>query len=140
MLKGVQSVESGYAGVPRAEVVKVDYDLDEISLEELLQVFFNTHDATQFGGQGYDRGEQYRSIILYTTHRQQEKAQHYIDVLKKAGQAITTEVAPFESFVPAEEYNHNFYQSGQRSDYCRLVINPKLDKVRTKYKNLLKHE
>ena len=139
MLKGVESVEPGYAGSPKAEVVKIEYNPDIIALEELLQVFFGSHDATQLNRQGPDVGPGYRSVIFYTTERQQTKSQHYIEVLNKnATQRITTEVKPLETFYPAEEYHKNFYQSGQRPDYCELVIDPKLEKVRNNYKNLLK--
>src|SRR3989344_34586 len=138
MLKGVESVEPGYTGSPKAEVVRVVYNPDEISFEELLQVFFSSHDATQLNRQGPDVGTEYRSVIFYTTERQQQKAQHYVDVLKKAGQPVVTQLASLNSFVPAEEYHKNFYKSGQRPDYCELVIDPKEDKVKTKFKSLLK--
>jgi len=138
MLKGVESVEPGYTGSPKAEVVRVVYNPDEISFEELLQVFFSSHDATQLNRQGPDVGTEYRSVIFYTTERQQQKAQHYVDVLKKAGQPVVTQLASLNSFVPAEEYHKNFYKSGQRPDYCELVIDPKVDKVKTKFKSLLK--
>jgi methionine-S-sulfoxide reductase len=139
MIKGVKSVDPGYAGSPKAEVVKVEYDPEQIAFEELLQVFFSSHDATQVNRQGADVGEQYRSVIFYTTERQREKAQHYIDVVNKsATQRFATEVEPLEQFIPAEEYHKNFYQSGQRRDYCELVIDPKVDKIQKKFKNLLK--
>lgn len=139
MLKGVQSVEPGYAGSPKAEVVKIEYDPDVVSFEELLQVFFGSHDATQLNRQGPDIGPEYRSAIFCTKDRQKEKVQHYIDVLNKtATQQIVTEVKPLDKFYPAEEYHKNFYESGQRPDYCQLVIDPKIEKVQTRFKNLLK--
>ncbi len=139
MIRGVESVEPGYAGSPKAEVVEIKYDPDVISFEELLQIYFSTHDATLLNRQGADVGTQYRSIILYTTERQREKAQHYIDVINKsATQRLVTEVQKLDRFIPAEEYHKNFYQSGQRPDYCELVIDPKIDKVRAKFKHLLK--
>src|ERR1700685_3722951 len=106
MLKGVKSVEPGYAGpeyqgstlmkgpsyeevstgeTPYVESAKIVFNPDEISYEELLQVFFQSHDPTQYGGQGNDIGPQYRSVIFYTTPRQKEKAEHYIKVLGQAG-------------------------------------------------------
>lgn len=153
MLKGVKSVEPGYAGgttpnpsdtevyggkTGHAEVVKVGYNPDELSLEELLQVFFTTHDGTQLNRQGADVGTMYRSAIFYTTERQKEKAGHYIEVLKKAGQQIVTEVSPLVAFYPAADYHKNFFESGNRPDYCQLVIAPKVEKVQSKFKNLLK--
>src|SRR3989344_8191821 len=80
MLKGVQSVEPGYSGSNKVEVVKVEYDPDKIAFEELLQVFFGSHDPTTLNRQGNDVGPQYRSAIFYTTERQKEKAEHYIMV------------------------------------------------------------
>jgi len=141
MLKGIHTVESGYAGTPKAEVVKIVYDPEVIAFEELLQVYFGIHDATQVNRQGADAGEQYRSIILYTTDRQREKSEHYIAVLNKnTVKPVVTKVEPLGTFVTAEEYHKNFYQSGQRPDYCLAVIDPKIEKVRTLYKNLLKKD
>ena len=155
MLKGVKSVEPGYAGghtenptdrevysgkTGHAEVVKIEFDPDEVAFEELLQVFFSTHDATQLNGQGPDIGTGYRSIILFTTDRQGEKAQHYVDALNSLGSVkrIVTEVLPLEQFYPAEDYHKDFYKSGKRPDYCELVITPKVEKVQSKFKHLLK--
>ena len=154
MLKGVQMVEPGYSGGTKenptyeqvmggntghAEVIKVEYDPHTVAFEELLQVFFASHDATQLNRQGPDVGTEYRSAIFYTTGRQQEKAQHYIDVLNKgAMQKIVTEVKPLDAFYPAEDYHKNFYESGRRPDYCEIVIDPKIEKVRSKFKSILK--
>ncbi len=154
MIKGGQSVEPGYTGgntvdptdtdvytgkTGHAEVVKIEYNPDQISLEELLQVFFSTHDGTQLNRQGPDVGTMYRSAIFYTTERQREKARHYIDVLNKnVTQRIVTEVVPLDKFYPAQDYHKNFYKSGNRPDYCELVIDPKVDKVKNKFKSLLK--
>lgn len=139
MIKGISSVESGYAGSPKAEVVKLQYNPDEIAFEELLQIYFSIHDATQLNKQGADVGVQYRSVIFYTTDRQNQKADHYIEVLNKSSeQKIVTEVLPLDRFITAEEYHKDFYQSGQRRDYCEAIIDPKIEKVRTRFKNLLK--
>jgi len=155
MLKGVQSVEPGYAGGKVAnptyeqvsggntghiEVIKVVYNPDEIAFEELLRVFFSTHDATTVDRQGNDVGPQYNSAIFYTTPRQQEKGQHYIDVINKAGhvQPIVTQVRPLEAFYPAEDYHKNYYERNKSAGYCQLVIEPKIDKVEKKFKDLLK--
>lgn len=152
MLKGVQSVEPGYAGgtvanpsyeqvssgrTGHAEVVKVEYDPDQVSLEELLQVFFSSHDATQLNRQGPDTGPQYRSAIFCTTERQREKAEHYMQVLKRAGQAVVTEVALLEKFYPAEDYHKEYFETHKDAPYCQLVIAPKVEKVGQKFKHLL---
>jgi len=155
MLKGVKSVEPGYTGgttqnptyeqvsrgdTGHVEVAKIVFDLDELSFEELLQVFFSTHDATQVGGQGNDIGEQYRSAIFYTTPRQREKAQHYIKVLNSSAgvKRIVTTVEPLGAYYPAEDYHKKYYEAHKDAAYCQLVIAPKVDKVQTKFKNLLK--
>jgi len=155
MLKGVESVEPGYAGghVPNptythvttgetghAEVIKVVYDPDAVAFEELLHVFFSTHDGTQLNRQGADVGTQYRSAIFYTTERQREKSQHYIDVLNKSAgvQKIVTEVTPLETFYPAEDYHKNYFANNSGAGYCQLVIAPKVEKVEQKFKSLLK--
>jgi peptide-methionine (S)-S-oxide reductase len=162
MLKGVKSVEPGYTGgpvkagahgasgptyeevsrgnTPYVEVAKIVFDLDELSFEELLQVFFSTHDATQVGGQGNDIGTQYRSAIFYTTERQREKARHYIDVLNKSAgvKRIVTTVEPLGMFYPTEDYHKKYYEAHKDAPYCTAVIAPKVEKVQNKFKNLLK--
>lgn len=155
MIKGVESVEPGYAGgtvanptdtqvysgkTGHAEVVKIEYDLDQVSFEELLQVFFSTHDATELNRQGADVGPMYRSAIFYTMERQREKAQHYIDVLNKASgvKKIVTEITPLGTFYSADDYHKNFFESGNRPDYCELIIAPKVEMVQNKFKSLLK--
>ncbi len=155
MLKGVKSVESGYAGghvenptyeqvsggkTGHIEVIKIVYNPDEIAFEELLRVFFSTHDATTIDRQGNDVGPQYNSAIFYTTPRQQEKAEHYIGVINNAGhvQPIVTKVRPLEKFYPAEDYHKNYYERNKSAGYCQLVIDPKVEKVQKKFKDLLK--
>lgn len=155
MLKGVESVEPGYAGghvlnptytqvstgeTGHAEVIKIVYDPDVLSFEELLQVFFSSHDATTLNRQGNDVGPQYRSAIFYTTERQREKSQHYIDVLNKSASVkpIVTEVTALTNYFPAEDYHKNYFERNQGAGYCQLVIAPKVEKVGEKFKNLLK--
>lgn len=158
MLKGVVSVEPGYTGpsassgqavtyeyvstgkTPYVEVAKIVYNPDELAFEELLQVFFSAHDATQVNGQGNDIGTQYRTAIFYTTPRQQQKAQHYIDVLNKSAgtKRIVTTVEPLGTFYPAEGYHKKYYESHKDAAYCQLIIDPKVEKIQTKFKNLLK--
>ena len=154
MLKGVKSVEPGYTGgktqspayegvcvggTGHVEVTKIEYNPDELSFEELLQVFFNAHDATQVGGQGSDIGQQYRTAIFYTTDRQREKAQHYIDVLNKsATKRVVTTVEPLTTFWPAEDYHKKYFEAHKDAPYCQLVIAPKVEKIQKKFASILK--
>lgn len=155
MLKGVVSVEPGYAGghvdnptyeqvcggeTGHIEVIKIVYQPDKIAFEELLRVFFGSHDPTTPNRQGNDVGPQYNSAIFYTTDRQKEKAEHYISVLNKAGfvKPIVTQVRPLDHFWPAEDYHKNYYERNKSAGYCQLVIAPKVEKVQSSYKDLLK--
>ena len=144
-LKGVQSVEPGYAGPEKIEVIKIEYDPDQIAFEELLRVFFATHDPTTPNRQGNDVGPQYQSAIFYTTQRQQEKSQHYIDVLNKSAisKKLVTKVLPLGTpptggFYKAEDYHKNYFKSHPDATYCQLVIAPKVEKVGQKFSALLK--
>ncbi len=157
MLKGVISVESGYAGgtVPNptyedirygytghAEVIKIEYDSEVISLETLLTVFFATHDPTTKNRQGNDVGTQYRSIILCENDEQKEVSEKFINELKKSsedGKPIVTEVKILEKFYPAENYHKNYYENNKNQSYCQVVINPKLKKVQKEFAELLKN-
>lgn len=155
MLKGVHSVEPGYTGGKNAnptyeqvsrgdtghiEVIKVEYDPEAIAFEEILRVFFATHDPTTPNQQGNDVGPQYNSAIFYTTLRQHEKAEHYIKVLNTSGYSkpIITQVRPLEMFYKAEDYHQNYYANNKSAGYCQLVIAPKVEKVEEKFKDLLK--
>lgn len=167
MLKGVVSVEPGYAGgktlqdssgqeknptyeevcsgtTGHAEVIKINYNPSIITLEDILTVFFATHDPTTKNRQGNDVGEQYRSIILYATKEQQELSEKFIKELNesnKKGMPIVTEVKELENFYPAEQYHKNYYKMNQDQPYCQIVINPKLRKVQEKFAELIKrHE
>ena len=156
MLKGVESVEPGYAGppyktekgpsyeevstgkTPYVESAKVVYDPDKIAFPELLQVYFGSHDPTQANGQGNDIGPQYASVIFYTTERQKQMAEHYIKVIDRGVKPIVTKVEPLNAFYKAEDYHQKYYASHKDAPYCQLVISPKVEKVVQKYKNLLK--
>lgn len=155
-LKGVVSVKSGYAGgqvtnptydqvcqgdTGHAEVVKVDFNENILSLESLLDVFFTVHDPTQLNRQGNDIGTQYRSVIFYTSEQQDKKIKSYIKDLEKKEiftNPIVTELKKLEEFYPAEDYHQNYYNQNSGQSYCALVINPKLEKLKAKFKNLLK--
>ena len=154
MLKGVVSVLPGYAGghvehptydqvstgnTGHVEVIRIEYDPDRIAFEELLRVFFETHDPTSSNRQGNDVGPQYRSAVFYTQERQKEKARHYIDVLNKsAPKKIVTTVEPLEKFYRAEEYHQKYFEHHPEATYCQLVIAPKVEKVEQKFGHLLK--
>lgn len=156
-LKGIISIEPGYAGgdtqnptygevskgnTGHAEVIKIEYYLDTISLDDLLTVFFATHDPTTKNRQGNDIGEQYRSIILYTTDNQREEVENFIKQLNKSselGSLITTEIKQLDKFYHAENYHKDYYENNKDKSYCQVVINPKLKKVQEKFANLLKN-
>jgi len=155
MLKGVVSVIPGYAGgnapdptheevssgtTGHAEVVEVVYNPEIISFEDLLTVFFATHDPTTPNRQGADIGTQYRSAIFYTNEEQKTKALRFIDELNdshKNGAPVVTEVSALENFFPAEDYHLDYYAKNKSKPYCQVVINPKLEKVQEKFAALL---
>ena len=155
MLKGVKSVTPGYAGGTKqnpsyevvsngntghAEVIQIEYDPSVIAFDDLLAVFFNTHDPTQLDRQGNDIGEQYRSVIFYTTPEQKEKSERLITELieKKAYEKpIVTEVKPLEAFYPAEEYHKDYYKRNSNAPYCEIVIAPKLEKLQKRFATLI---
>ncbi|HSX41918.1 MAG TPA: peptide-methionine (S)-S-oxide reductase MsrA [Candidatus Saccharimonadales bacterium] len=152
MLKGVKSVEPGYAGgiTPNpnyhsigdhAEAVKIEYDPAEIDYEKLLTVFFATHDPTTLNRQGADVGPQYRSLVLYTTEEQKTAAEKFIveiNASNQDGNSVVTKVQPLDHFYLAENYHRDYFSNHSREPYCQIVINPKLDKVKKQFGELLK--
>jgi peptide-methionine (S)-S-oxide reductase len=154
-LKGVEKVVSGYAGghtenpdyeavcsgqTHHAEVILVEFDEQQISYQQLLEVFFATHDPTTLNRQGNDIGTQYRSVIYYFDEEQQQQAQQMINALKAEGLDIVTELSPVPTFYEAEEYHQNFFAKNPSQGYCNFMIPPKLLKLRNKFQNLLKSE
>ena len=155
-LKGVESVSSGYTGgtiknpayrevitgrTGHAEAIEIKFDASIISFQEILDVFFSTHDPTTLNKQGYDTGTQYRSGIFYHSENQKEIAEKFIKVLNEAkvfDNPIVTELTEFSAFYKAEEYHQNYYNNNKTQGYCIAVINPKLDKFIKKYKEKLK--
>ncbi len=147
-LKGVDKVESGYAGGPdpnpsyqqvcsgtsgHAEVVQVTFNPTQLSFRDLLLVFFTSHDPTTLNRQGADAGTQYRSAIFYRNQAQKEVAEQVIAEISEAGLwsgAIVTELTPFEAFFIAEDYHQEYYRSNSQQPYCQVVIAPKLAKFR----------
>jgi peptide-methionine (S)-S-oxide reductase len=120
-------------GTGHAEVVEVEYDPEVISLEDLLEVFFATHDPTSLNRQGADVGTQYRSIILYDSYAQKLKVEKFIaELAREYDKPIVTEIKELDRFYPAEEYHQRYYERNPNQPYCRAVISPKMDKLRKK--------
>ncbi|MAU10919.1 MAG: peptide-methionine (S)-S-oxide reductase [Anaerolineaceae bacterium] len=155
-LKGVQAVESGYAGghvenpsykavctgtTGHAEVVQVEFDNDVITFQDILNVFFTIHDPTTLNRQGNDIGTQYRSAIFYHSDEQKQIAEETIKALNEDGpwsDPIVTEVVPVENYFPAEDYHQEYFENNPNQGYCRVVIAPKVAKFRQKYLAQLK--
>ncbi|HSJ15182.1 MAG TPA: peptide-methionine (S)-S-oxide reductase MsrA [Longimicrobiales bacterium] len=155
-VRGVSSVESGYAGglgpdptyhevctgrTGHAEVVRLAFDPDVVSFRELLEVFFTIHDPTTLNRQGADVGTQYRSVIFHESPQQERTARALIDELSAAAvwaDPIVTEVAPLPAFYPAEAYHRDYYARNPAQAYCQLVIAPKLAKLRASARELLR--
>jgi len=154
-LRGVSSVTSGYAGgktenptykeictgtTGHAELVKIDYDPDQIALNDLLEVFFHTHDPTTLNRQGADVGTQYRSVIFYERDEEQRIFQNYIESTAQISFAnpIVTTLESLEKFYPAEVYHNDYYKLNPGQGYCRIVISPKLKKLEQNFTHLLK--
>jgi peptide-methionine (S)-S-oxide reductase len=128
---GYEEVCAGNTG--HAEVVLVEYDSGKASLEELLDVFFSMHDPTTPGRQGNDIGTQYRSIILYESEGQRAGVEAFIAGIRgDYDSPVVTEVRPLETFYPAEEHHKEYFARNPRQPYCRLVISPKVEKLRKK--------
>ena len=156
-LRGVNAVVSGYAGgqaqkpnyqtvsagqTGHAEVVKVEFDPQQISYQDLLSVFFATHDPTTRNRQGQDIGNQYRSLILYASPEQKIAAEDFIRQLssdKIFPLPIVTEVVAQDCFYPAEDYQRDYYQTHSDAPYCLVVIDPKLSHLRARFGQLLKN-
>jgi peptide-methionine (S)-S-oxide reductase len=124
-----------------AEVTQIVYNPEQITFDELLEVFWQTHDPTTLNRQGADEGPQYRSAVFYHSTEQKEKAEHYKKDLNASGAfsaPIVTEISPFKNFYPAEDYHQNFYANNPNYGYCNYVIRPKLDKFQKVFKDKLR--
>ncbi len=146
LLPGVTHITCGYAGgtvkdptyeqvcteeTGHAEVVKVDYDPAKVSLERVLQYFWDAHNPTQVGGQGNDMGSQYRSIILYADEAQKAAAlKSRAEAQKSYDSPITTEIVPLKQFWPAEDYHQDYFAKNPNQGYCSVVIRPKVNKLK----------
>ncbi len=155
-LDGVVKVISGYSGghvanptyeevcngtTGHAEACQIIYNPAKISYDELLEVFWKTHDPTTLNRQGNDVGTQYRSVIFYHNDEQKEKAAHYKEALDKSGswdKPVVTAIEPYTNFYSAEAYHQNYYSTNPDQMYCRFVIRPKLEKFEKVFKDRLK--
>lgn len=155
-LEGIELVQSGYAGghvenptyravctgsTGHAEVVQITYDPDVITFADLLDVFFTIHDPTTLNRQGADIGTQYRSAIYYHDDAQKQVAEQKIQQVTDESwwnDPIVTEVAPLDTFYVAEDYHQNYYANNPNQGYCRVVIAPKVAKLRQKFTSRLK--
>tara|TARA_B100000809_G_scaffold111078_1_gene109650 strand:- start:4 stop:534 length:531 start_codon:yes stop_codon:yes gene_type:complete len=153
-LKGVEKIASGYTGgiVPgiptyrevcsgktgHAEVVQVTFDADEISYHDLITVFMTSHDPTQLNKQGADRGTQYRSVIYYHTNNQKYIAENVFSEVKDYfSDSIVTELSVAKEFHIADKEHQDYYNENSDNGYCRVVIDPKLAKLRAMYSDIL---
>jgi peptide-methionine (S)-S-oxide reductase len=157
-LKGVKSVASGYMGghtknptykdvcggdTGHAEVIRLEYDADELSFDELLLIFFKTHNPTTLNRQGGDVGTQYRSAIFYENDGQKQQALAMIKRLtdeKVFDKPIVTEVTPASEFSKAEDYHQNYFNNNPHNPYCAAVIQPKLHKFAKEFTEKIKPE
>lgn len=157
-LEGVKKVTSGYSGghvanptyeqvceknTGHAEALQIVYDPTIISFDELLEVFWKTHDPTTLNRQGNDVGPQYRSVIFYHDNTQKEKAEAYKTELDKSGawpNPIVTAIEPFKNFYIAENYHQNYFKLNGKAPYCQYVIRPKLEKFEKIFKDKLKKQ
>lgn len=155
-LRGVEKVVSGYAGgstpnptydqvcsgqTGHAEVAQITFEPAEISLHDLLVIFFTLHNPTTMNRQGNDVGSQYRSIILYASEAQKQTAEQVIEEITDQQLwpgHIVTELKPLETFYPAESYHQDYFARNQNQPYCQIVIEPKIVKLRQLYRDKLK--
>jgi peptide-methionine (S)-S-oxide reductase len=155
-VKGVESVISGYSGgtvknptydevctgkTGYAEVTQITFDPKVVSYDELLEIFWKTHDPTTLNRQGNDVGTQYRSVIFYHNDEQKQKAEYYKNKLTEEKiweKPIVTEITRFEKFYPAEDYHQEYYDNNPNQGYCAYVITPKVEKFEKIFKDKLK--
>lgn len=156
LIKGVVSVTSGYSGdsestadyytvasrtTNHAEVVKVEFDTKIISLDEILDIFWAIHDPTTLNRQGNDVGPEYRSVIFYNTPEEPKIINKSIDEVQKLwSNPVVTQVGQLEKFYPAEPEHQNYFANNPEQAYCRVIINPKLSKLREKFASKLKEQ
>ena len=155
-LRGVEKVESGYSGgeladptyeqvstgkTGHAEVVQITFNPKVISFKEILKIFFTTHDPTTLNRQGADVGTQYRSVIFYHNDEQKATAKQVIKEITEAkiwNAPTVTQIEPFKAFYKAEDYHKDYFKQHPEQPYCKLVIAPKIAKLRKHYRKKLK--
>ncbi|TRX70780.1 peptide-methionine (S)-S-oxide reductase MsrA [Carboxylicivirga sp. M1479] len=155
-LEGVEKVESGYSGgqtdnptykeicsgiTGHAEVVRITYNPQKVAFEDLLEVFFATHNPTTLNRQGADVGTQYRSVVFYHNKQQKQITDLVIEELgnqKVFDDPIVTEVTVFDKFYKAEDYHQDYFENNPRQPYCNAVINPKMEKFKKVFAEKLK--
>ena len=158
MLDGVVAVESGFMGgkiknptyeqvctgqTGHAEVIRIAFDSTKTNLDEIYKVFFTVHDPTTLNRQGADVGTQYRSVIFYRNSTQKNAAVEIINVLNKAKtypSKIVTEVSPISTFYVAEDYHQDYYTNNSNQGYCRMVIQPKIEKFEKVFGDRMKKD
>ena len=155
-IKGVETVLPGYSGgttenpsydevcsgkTGHAEAVQIEFDPAVISFEKVLDIFFHTHNPTTLNRQGNDVGTQYRSAIFYHNQKQKETVEKLIAHLEKEGlftDPIVTEISPLKNFYVAEDYHKNYYENNRNAPYCNIVIDPKVNSLLLRYRNMIK--
>lgn len=154
-LRGVEKVVSGYSGgkLPgqptyrevcsglsgHAEVIQVTFDAEVINFHDLITIFMTSHDPTQLNRQGADHGTQYRSVIFYHSEDQKIIAEKvFAELMEEFPNPIVTELSPLEKFYLAEADHQNYYNENSEAGYCRVVIDPKVAKLRAMYADRLK--
>lgn len=155
-VKGVSKVTSGYSGghvenptyeqvcgkqTGHAEVLQIEFDPSEITVDELLEIFWQTHDPTTLNKQGNDEGPQYRSVIFYHNENQKARAEYFkkqLDDSKAFPNPIVTAIEPFKNFYAAENYHQDYYNRNGNQPYCYFVIRPKLEKFEKAFKDKMK--
>lgn len=155
-VKGVNKVTSGYSGghvenptyeqvcgkeTGHAEVLQIEFDPTVITVDELLEIFWQTHDPTTLNRQGNDVGPQYRSVVFYHNEQQKERAIYFknqLDASKAFDAPIVTAIEPFKNFYPAENYHQDYYNRNGNQPYCYFVIRPKLEKFEKAFKDKMK--
>jgi peptide-methionine (S)-S-oxide reductase len=155
-VKGVEQVQSGFCGghiknppyrevlqgrTGHAEAIEITYDSEVLSYKDLVAVFMATHDPTTLNRQGYDVGTHYRSAIFYLNDQQENTARDYIKNLEDKGvytELLVTEVAPATVFYPAEDIHNEYYNNNREQGYCQVIIDPKIKKLMTGFKELVK--
>jgi peptide-methionine (S)-S-oxide reductase len=155
-LEGVLTVESGYSGgtvknpayrevcngtTGHAEVARITYDKSKLSFDELLEVFWKTHDPTTLNYQGNDHGTQYRSVVFYHNEEQKKLAEKYKTEINASGaypNPIVTEISPAKEFYKAEDYHQNYFNQNGQEQYCKYVIQPKVEKFEKIFKSKMK--